>query len=345
MNAMAESHLICSISAVADSLKQYAGATVQNVSRQSPDHVEPSSDELSESIREVSDSVRLSRSKEGTEAPKQRQIRENNIRSSVLEVGYSVFKEDVAECGGVKIEEIEASASSISILDSLRKEADENLHSDFIAALLTPSTVGTLAHYFAEKLLEIAAMAEQRTEDVNSTGAATVRSRMEKGEARQIAKREVRLGDIDPNSQNRDLADRRIDILLLTDKHVLIIENKINTGESDNQTTDYYRAVKGHYENGNKKICGILLSPCGTAAQEQRFAPMTYFQLFQALHQAHQKAQTTSAKSPADLRGMELCQFYLHELAKTIIQPELRRINNSRKYFEENHYGDTIRIQ
>lgn len=135
-------------------------------------------------------------------------------------------------------------------LKEIRRSRDENLHSDYIAAVIRsyPPII---------KEFEL------------------------KGELLNV-QREVRLDYIDSSLVDTNLGQRRIDIIIETNLEILIIENKVDSTERKDQTEDYYRVIKS---NTTKEVKGLMLSPLGLTPQCEIYKKITYYHLFLVLNQ------------------------------------------------------------
>lgn len=100
---------------------------------------------------------------------------------------------------------------------------------------------------------------------------------------------------------------RRIDVLIFT-KHSLVgIENKIWSGEQENQTADYQNSMKKLSHAQNKEECiGIYLHPVQNKSASDFFQNFTYTQLYDEL------CCTDFSARPDSFEGMMLEQFKLY---------------------------------
>ena len=74
---------------------------------------------------------------------------------------------------------------------------------------------------------------------------------------------------------------RRIDILIFTRNFLVGIENKIWSGEQENQTSDYQDSMKKI--SSNKECIGIYLHPEQNRAESNNFKNVTYTELYDEL--------------------------------------------------------------
>ena len=100
-----------------------------------------------------------------------------------------------------------------------------------------------------------------------------------KAPRRMHSRREVRLDSLNCRLGGTAIGARRIDILVHTDEHIFIIENKVHSAESAEQTQDYFRAISDGLGK-NHQIVYLLLSPDGRSAQCRHFSPISYIDLF-----------------------------------------------------------------
>jgi len=186
---------------------------------------------------------------------------------------------------------------------AIGREFDENLHSDYISALLCTRTVGDLAHAFLARLVE-------------ETGGP-----QPSRQALQLSYREVRLDEVDPSLVGTSVGARRLDVLVKTPELVLVIEDKIWSGESEQQTEDYARVVRGAFEP-QRRAHLVLLSPRGIRASDPAFKALSYPDLHRAL------ALATKGRD-RDGPGMHLARDYLNTLAAAFVYPAQVRLQRS----------------
>jgi len=141
------------------------------------------------------------------------------------------------------------------ILKLLNREHDENLHSDFLAMLLRPSTCGDFAYDLAARI---------------SGGKLSPRPKF------QFVQREVILQNLGFSSASQEIGLRRLDLLIERDDAVIVIENKVLSTESESQTEDYALAVMEAYRWSEKPLHFVLLSPAGSIPRSSNFNPVSY---------------------------------------------------------------------
>lgn len=155
---------------------------------------------------------------------------------------------------------------NFSFLEALDKTADENFHSDYLAALLNSKLMGPFSHEFLRLFM---------------LSAGAIGQVVDQDKAIYVA-REKRLDQIDDSLENTEKGARRIDLYIRHLDFILIVENKLYTTESDNQTTDYYSVSVA--ANPKNKVFGLLLSPDGQQPLEKSFKSLSYRDLAIKMH-------------------------------------------------------------
>ncbi len=224
-------------------------------------------------------------------APKDQQMDADVVRA-IHEVSYQW----VSRATPLDLTDVDR---SLAVLSCLGQSHNENLHSDYIAALLNPAVSGHLA---TRLFLDLFALGvdgvELSPDDVRD----------------QRTYRERHLYDIDLSTSLSGSGARRIDILTETERAVLVIENKIYASESESQTEDYVAAVTNRYER--RELSFIFLSPTGMRAQAPEFREVSYLDLFAVLNRVRDAGPWTDV-------GTRLLETYLSEVAVTFCKPEL----------------------
>lgn len=191
---------------------------------------------------------------------------------------------------------------------------DENLHSDFLAALLRTATAGDLARQLFIRLFSIAV---DRSLAAFETSPVT-------------ALREVRIDQLVPASVGSPVGARRLDILARCGKAVLVIESKVWTDESDSQTADYRRAVEARY--GHTSHLGfLLLSPDGRCGRDRAFRGLSFMDLYD-----HLIALDLTATS--ELSGKTLLSSYSNALREIFVEPALISHERSKAALRQEGY-------
>lgn len=200
-----------------------------------------------------------------------------------------------------------------SVLGNICRAHDENLHSDFIAALLNPSIFGDFSIELIKSLVRHSypEFEEASIDYVN-------------------VYREVRLDKVDQSLVGGEKGARRIDIVVEFDRNVLVIENKVDSGESKEQTDDYFNAVQSGY-NKSKNLFFYLLSPSGLPGHHSMFKGLSYFNLVESLIECKPHIKKRS-------ESVETFNFYFSELMKTVVNEYFRFVDRSKSYLKEHGY-------
>jgi hypothetical protein len=159
-------------------------------------------------------------------------------------------------------------SNNISLLNFLQKQTSENFHSDFIVALLDSKKSGDFALHFFKAILTFCGV------------------KSDLGFAMPVSsQKEVYLHDLDQSLKGKEKGYRRIDIFANAGDFLLIIENKIKSHESENQTQDYHDACISFNQMllKKKEIVEVLLSPHGDSPGCNSYISMTYLDLFEIL--------------------------------------------------------------
>lgn len=182
---------------------------------------------------------------------------------------------------------------------------DENLHSDFVAALLDPRLLGHQARVLFARLFELGGGGSL---DPTAIGF-------------QVAYRETRLDALDPALEGTYLGARRLDVLARTARGVMVVENKVLARESQAQTTDYHRVLEERY-GGKRALAFVMLSPEGRPGRDPAFRGVGYGQLFEVLCELD--------AADATPQGEVLLSTYLSALSEIFIEPERLAIERTR---------------
>lgn len=194
-----------------------------------------------------------------------------------------------------------------SILRMIGRHYDENLHSDFLAALLRTETAGDCARQLFSRLLSLACGKPIQTEEVGSI----------------IAYREVRLDHLEPTLSGTPLGARRLDVLARSRAGILVIESKVWTTESETQTADYH-AVLGRRYPGLETLGFLLLSPDGKRGQDRAFRGISFAELFEHL------GSVRKAKG-AGVGAQMILGAYVDTLCNAFAEPDARAHSRSRE--------------
>lgn len=185
-----------------------------------------------------------------------------------------------------------------STLKLIGRHRDENLHSDFIAKMLSTSAVGNFAEAFLARLVNDSSI-----------------------KGYQFADREVRLEQLDQRLLGTARGSRRIDVLVKAQGIVLVIENKIDSQELENQTLDYGNVVRRRYGR-NRRVYFLLLSPSGMSARCSDYKSLDYRDLYEIL-------VSTLRNVPVSLDTKHLVESYLRCLTATFFEPEIKDLQSS----------------
>jgi hypothetical protein len=153
------------------------------------------------------------------------------------------------------LEQLEDKLSQFNIFEAIGMSKQELRHSDFLGFLLDPRQPHGLGDEFLKKLLQCALLKKQGTSsNVNVV--------------------EVHLMDFDDVVVERE--PNRIDILLRSDanRFAVIIENKLDSGEHDDQLDRYHRYVT--QQHSDWKVIGIYLTIDGAAPTHSGYSPVSY---------------------------------------------------------------------
>ncbi len=202
------------------------------------------------------------------------------------------------------IEEINHQPSILKFID---RGSDENLHSDFLITLFDDYKMGDFSQNLLNNLLS----------NIYSDYATSERGYIN-------VYRERRLDEIDNNLSGSDIGARRIDLLIEFNSQILVIENKVDTFESTNQTRDYFQVVEQGYSKSKRRYY-LFLSPTGARAEEKHFKGISYFELYSIIKKTQEESQLEEQQSI-------FVDFYRNELRKTILRKMRQIILNSEMY-------------
>lgn len=191
------------------------------------------------------------------------------------------------------------------ILDVLGKSADENSHSDILRWLLDPAEARTIAPAALHALvsrLKAAAEWQSRITAAIQHRALSVR--------REYA---FCLDGADENSQGR------FDLLISGPSLKLVIENKVNAEEHENQTNLYWEWLIR--QPGLK--AGMILSPIGVPAQNPEFEAISYIDVLNCLLEG-------PIKTPMELAEEAVLASFVKALASGVLRQEFTIIMGRR---------------
>jgi hypothetical protein len=154
-------------------------------------------------------------------------------------------------------------------LGIIRKEHDENAHSDVLRWLLDPNTAPTIAPVALHALVSRLPNKDEW------------RSALQAGLALRCiyVRREMVIGNDLKENENRD----RIDLMIEGPGFVLGIENKVFADEHEGQTRSYTRWLRAlgrtTFAGNPKLVAGLFLSPSGGLAGSSLFSSLSYLEL------------------------------------------------------------------
>ncbi len=203
-----------------------------------------------------------------------------------------------------------------SIMRALGKWSNENLHSDFIAALLNPDRSGPGAFRL---FYELATLSKEEPPSIDPDS------------IWQSVYREVRLDEIDRTLEFDEKGARRIDIIALRSDSILVIENKVFTWESEGQTVDYAEVVSNAYCNAipEERQYFIMLSPDGKPGAAKRFGGVSYYQFLILLNNIIECGENINN---------DLFVIYHNELMNTILRRQIETYTYSKQFFKGGEY-------
>lgn len=165
---------------------------------------------------------------------------------------------------GEPFRELEKYYSNKTIMDILGVSRNENKHSNIIAWILSSDEEHDLGDYPLRKLLETICFIKIKLGSVHLTEFEDWIL------PEEIISGNYKISDIKVKREKLILDKKRLDIYIEftiryseKEEHevFIIIENKIDSNEGENQTTDYYNWAKQHASNEKKKFIGLFLSP------------------------------------------------------------------------------------
>lgn len=156
--------------------------------------------------------------------------------------------------GNSDLEELELQLEKFNIFEAIGVVRQELRHSNFLAFLLDPNQNSGLGQAFLNRFLQKAIL--------NSNSELTITP--------------IDLDSWDLHNVIVQREWQNIDILILeeTIKLAVIIENKIDSGESKGQLKRYYETVKKHYPDYNL-VC-LFLTPEGDIPSFEEYIPVSY---------------------------------------------------------------------
>ncbi|MDH5231957.1 MAG: PD-(D/E)XK nuclease family protein [Gammaproteobacteria bacterium] len=231
-------------------------------------------------------------------------VQSRTLSQAVVAVSHPVLD---ANADQIRVAQSQEQDILFPYLRAVQRQYDENLHSDIIASLLSTRLSGQFALALVARIIE----ATHVDRSLGVDGMHSVQS----------ALREVRLDKLQDSLKGTELGARRIDILVQNASYRLLIENKLLSSESDNQTKDYYCVMQEAsrlYDDGRHNVY-VFLTPTGSQADCPQFKALSYLQLYSILKDM---AKDQSISNP----NRELSDFYTNELYQLFMRPRMHRL-------------------
>lgn len=151
--------------------------------------------------------------------------------------------------------ELESLVSPFNLFEAAGITRQELRHSDFLAFLMNPSASHGLVDRFLRRFLQLA---------TRGRGSDT------------LAVTALELDLLDLSDARVDREWKNVDLLITSHQNRLavLIENKVGTGEHDDQLERYLLTVRSHYPGW--RILPILLSPSAMDPSQEVFVPVGY---------------------------------------------------------------------
>ncbi|MHB0923985.1 MAG: PDDEXK-like family protein [Bellilinea sp.] len=191
-----------------------------------------------------------------------------------------------------ELDQLEALTERFNIFEVLGAVRVELRHSDFLAYLLNPNQNHGLGSTFLRRLLE--------------------QILLEASTSQSIRPIDLELWDLDDVEVRREW--QSIDIFLLdeTNRFAVVIENKIKSGEGQDQLKRYLTDVTNQYQG--YRILAIYLTPDGIVPSLQTYIPVSYQTICMILEKILE-----SRKSTLGLEVYTLIQHYTQMLRRYIV--------------------------
>jgi hypothetical protein len=203
-----------------------------------------------------------------------------------------------------ELEQLESLLNPFNIFEAVGAVAQEVRHSDFLAFMLSPSQNHGLGDLLAKRFLQKAVQAA-------------------------AGQTEISLIDLDVWDLG-SLEVRRewhaIDILLLDERNgfAVIIENKVHSGEHDDQLNRYWQVVSSQFPK--LKVLGILLTLKGERPSDDRFIPIDYATICQLVESLAATMKSAPQPELRTLLGHYVQMVRRHLLEDSEIAELARRI-------------------
>ena len=159
--------------------------------------------------------------------------------------------------GNADLERLGALAEEFNIFVAIGAQRREQRHSDFLAFLFDPQQPHGLGDAFAKQLLE----------RVLST---------DKARSLRASAMDFDLWSLEHAMVLREW--HKIDLLVVDHSHrlVIVIENKIDSGEESGQLTQYYRLIEQQYRSPRWQKVFLFLTPHGDAPSDDHYLAVDY---------------------------------------------------------------------
>ena len=180
-----------------------------------------------------------------------------------------------------ELERLESILDRFNIFEALGAIRQEIRHSDFLAFLLNPRQNHGLGDLFVKRLLQEALAQANSIQPVTPI--------------------DLDIWVMDDIEVRREW--QSIDVLILDGLHQLavIIENKIYSGEHDDQVKRYYQFIKQHYPG--YQILGLYLTPEGEDAGDSNYIAISYGLICKLIENIIQTREPTLGRDVMVLMG------------------------------------------
>jgi hypothetical protein len=191
-----------------------------------------------------------------------------------------------------ELERLESLLDRFNIFEALGAVHQEVRHSDFLAFLLNPRQNHGLGDLFVKRLLQEAIAQADFSQPVTPI--------------------DLDIWDLDDIEVRREW--QSIDILILDGLHqlVVIIENKIYSGEHNDQLKRYNQVVKQHYPS--YRVLGLFLTPEGEEASDPNYITISYALICRLVEDIIQTRETTLGRDV-----LALMNHYVEMLRRYIV--------------------------
>ena len=191
-----------------------------------------------------------------------------------------------------ELEKLESLLDQFNIFEALGAVRQEVRHSDFLAFLLNPRQNHGLGDLLVKRLLQEAIAQADAAQPVTPI--------------------DLDIWDLDDIEVRREW--QSIDIFILDELHqmAVIIENKIDSGEHDDQLARYNQVVKQHYPG--YRLLRLVLTPEGQLASEAGYISIPYALICRLVGDLLQTRRTTLGRDV-----LALMEHYVEMLRRYIV--------------------------